>query len=343
MTSSRSRPAGRGCCRTWTSSEVARLARAMTWKFAAWRVPYAGAKAGVRFAGGARDESSPPTGGRSSPTATCSSPGRTWAPSRPTSPHALEGPPPLWAQSHEGVDMDDLATGHGVKAAAEAALAHRGRALSGAADRHRGLRQGRRRDGARVRPRGRPHRRREHGRRAARRPGRARRRRAVRACASASATRSWPTGGRRSARARSCSTWSATCSSPARGRTRSRATWPRACAARSSRRARTSPTVRAPWRSCTAAASSPCPTSSPTPAASTSTRRVDEDASAAGGAGVNRGAHPRGVARTLAAADEHGITPLAAAFRAGREFLAESGARGRAAGRDLRLKRRSRT
>ena len=33
-----------------------------------------------------------------------------------------------------------------------------------------------------------------------------------------------------------------------------------------------------------------------------------------------------GVARTLAAADENGITPLAAAFRAGREFLAESGA-----------------
>ena len=32
------------------------------------------------------------------------------------------------------------------------------------------------------------------------------------------------------------------------------------------------------------------------------------------------------VDRTLAAADEHDITPLAAAFRAGREFLAESGA-----------------
>src|SRR5918994_4562643 len=36
--------------------EVARLARAMTWKFAAWRVPYSGAKAGIRFAGGARDQ-----------------------------------------------------------------------------------------------------------------------------------------------------------------------------------------------------------------------------------------------------------------------------------------------
>src|SRR5215218_9504303 len=45
----------------------------------------------------------------------------------------LDGPPPLWAQSYDGVDMDDLATGHGVKAAAEAALAHSGRGLAGAA------------------------------------------------------------------------------------------------------------------------------------------------------------------------------------------------------------------
>ena len=34
--------------------EVARLARAMTWKLAACRLPCAGAKAGVRFAGGDR-------------------------------------------------------------------------------------------------------------------------------------------------------------------------------------------------------------------------------------------------------------------------------------------------
>jgi glutamate dehydrogenase/leucine dehydrogenase len=34
--------------------EVACLARAMTWKFAACRVPYTGAKAGIRFAGGDR-------------------------------------------------------------------------------------------------------------------------------------------------------------------------------------------------------------------------------------------------------------------------------------------------
>jgi len=33
-----------------------------------------------------------------------------------------------------------------------------------------------------------------------------------------------------------------------------------------------------------------------------------------------------GVARTLAAADEQGVTPLAAAFGAGREFLAGAGA-----------------
>jgi glutamate dehydrogenase (NAD(P)+) len=35
-------------------AEVARLARAMTWKFAFCRLPYAGAKAGVRFGGGDR-------------------------------------------------------------------------------------------------------------------------------------------------------------------------------------------------------------------------------------------------------------------------------------------------
>ena len=39
---------------------------------------------------------------------------------------------PLWARSHEGLGMDDLATGHGVKAAAGAALAHLGRGLEGA-------------------------------------------------------------------------------------------------------------------------------------------------------------------------------------------------------------------
>jgi glutamate dehydrogenase (NAD(P)+) len=112
--------------------EVARLARAMTWKFAACRVPYAGAKAGVRFAGGDR-------------AAVLAAYKRALEPHRDrfltgpdmgTAPadflDGTEDPLPLWAQSHEGLDMDDLATGCGVKAAAEAALAHLGRSLEGA-------------------------------------------------------------------------------------------------------------------------------------------------------------------------------------------------------------------
>ena len=112
--------------------EVARLARAMTWKFAACRLPYAGAKAGVRFAGGDR-------------AAVLAAYKRALEPYRDvflTGPDMgtfpadfLDGgedPVPLWAQSHEGLGMDDLATGHGVKAAAEAALDHLGRTLEGA-------------------------------------------------------------------------------------------------------------------------------------------------------------------------------------------------------------------
>jgi len=113
--------------------EVARLARAMTWKFAAWRVPYAGAKAGVRFAGGARDEVMAAYRRALEPYREVFLTG----PDMGTAPAdfvgELDGPPPMWAQSHDGVDMDDLATGHGVKAAAEAALVHGGRALSDAA------------------------------------------------------------------------------------------------------------------------------------------------------------------------------------------------------------------
>jgi glutamate dehydrogenase (NAD(P)+) len=112
--------------------EVARLARAMTWKFAAFRVPYAGAKAGVRFDG--RDRA-----------ATVAAYRRALEPYRDvfvtgpdmgTSPSDFldgdEDPVPHWARVHEGLGMDDLATGHGVKAAAEAALAHLGRSLGGA-------------------------------------------------------------------------------------------------------------------------------------------------------------------------------------------------------------------
>ena len=112
--------------------EVARLARAMTWKFAACRVPYAGAKAGVRFRGGDR-------------AAVLAAYQRALEPYRDvfiTGPDMgtfpadfLDGgedPMPLWAQTHEGLGMDDLATGHGVKAAAEAALAYLDRTLEGA-------------------------------------------------------------------------------------------------------------------------------------------------------------------------------------------------------------------
>ena len=112
--------------------EVARLARAMTWKFAACRVPYAGAKAGLRFAGGDR-------------AAVLAAYKRALEPYRDrfltgpdmgTAPadflDAQEDPLPLWAQSHEGLGMDDLATGRGVKGAAEAALSHLGRGVEGA-------------------------------------------------------------------------------------------------------------------------------------------------------------------------------------------------------------------
>jgi glutamate dehydrogenase (NAD(P)+) len=115
------------------TQEVARLARAMTWKFASCGVRYAGAKAGIRFSGGDRD-------------AVLAAYRRALTPFRDifltgpdmgTNPadfvsEELEEELPLWAQSHEGLGMDDLATGHGVKAAAAAALAHLGRGLEGA-------------------------------------------------------------------------------------------------------------------------------------------------------------------------------------------------------------------
>jgi glutamate dehydrogenase (NAD(P)+) len=113
--------------------EVARLARAMTWKFAACRVRYAGAKAGVRFAGGDRAALLAAYRRALEPYSDIFVTG----PDMGTSPtdflDVTEDPIPLWARSHEGLGMDDLATGHGVKAAAEAALAHRGRTLEGAA------------------------------------------------------------------------------------------------------------------------------------------------------------------------------------------------------------------
>ncbi len=132
--------------------EVARLARAMTWKFAVCGVRYAGAKAGIRFEGGDRDAVLAAYRRALTPfrDVFLTGPDMGTRPADFVTPDLVEGLPPLWAQSHEGLDMDDLATGHGVKAAAEAALAHLGRGLDGRPRRDRGLRQGRRRDGARA-------------------------------------------------------------------------------------------------------------------------------------------------------------------------------------------------
>jgi glutamate dehydrogenase (NAD(P)+) len=113
--------------------EVARLARAMTWKFAACHVPYAGAKAGLRFTGGERAKLLEVYKKALEPHRDVFVMG----PDMGTAPADFlrgdEDPLPLWAKTHDGLGMDDLATGHGVKAAAQAALEYLGRSLEGAA------------------------------------------------------------------------------------------------------------------------------------------------------------------------------------------------------------------
>src|SRR4051794_17399319 len=113
--------------------EVARLARAITWKFAVCGVRYAGAKAGIRFEGGDRDAVLAAYRRALTPfrDVFLTGPDMGTRPSDFVTPDLVEDLP-LWAQSHEGLGMDDLATGHGVKSAAEAALAHLGRELEGA-------------------------------------------------------------------------------------------------------------------------------------------------------------------------------------------------------------------
>jgi glutamate dehydrogenase (NAD(P)+) len=116
-----------------TAKEVARLARAMTWKFAACRVPYAGAKAGLRWTGG---------GDRKALIAAYLKAIEQWSDVFQTGPDLgtdpldylaedHDGELPIWARTHEGLGMDDLGTGHGVKAAAETALRHVGRTFEG--------------------------------------------------------------------------------------------------------------------------------------------------------------------------------------------------------------------
>ena len=96
------------------------------------RVPYAGAKAGICFAGGDRSAVLAAYKHALEPYRGIFLTG----PDMGTVPadflDGTEDPVPLWARSHEGLGMDDLATGHGVKAAAEAALAQLGRGLVGA-------------------------------------------------------------------------------------------------------------------------------------------------------------------------------------------------------------------
>src|SRR5262249_48187511 len=112
--------------------EVARLARAMTWKFAACRVPYAGAKAGLRFSGGDRAALLEAYKQALEPYHDIFLTG----PDMGTDPADFlkgdEDRVPLWAKLQKGLGMADLATGDGVKAAAESGLRHLGLTLEGA-------------------------------------------------------------------------------------------------------------------------------------------------------------------------------------------------------------------
>jgi glutamate dehydrogenase (NAD(P)+) len=117
-----------------TTDEVARLARAMTWKFAVAGLEYAGAKAGVRFAGGDRaallDAYFERLGELGDSFLT--------GPDMGTNPDDFlrfvpgDGPTPLWARTHDGMGMDDLAVGHGIKGAAAVALERLERPWDGA-------------------------------------------------------------------------------------------------------------------------------------------------------------------------------------------------------------------
>ena len=117
-----------------TVDEVARLARAMTWKLALCGVAYGGAKAGIRFAGGDREAVLAAYRERIAD----------WRDFFLTGPDMGTGPEdflplagagdavPMWARMFAGMSMDDLAVGHGIRGAAAAALARLGRSLAGA-------------------------------------------------------------------------------------------------------------------------------------------------------------------------------------------------------------------
>jgi glutamate dehydrogenase (NAD(P)+) len=117
-----------------TADEVARLARAMTWKLAVCGVPYAGAKAGIRFA----------DGDRAAVLGAFLERVREWRDFFLTGPDMGTHPEdflvlepagralPVWARTHEGMGMDDLAVGYGIKGAAAVALEQLGRSFEGA-------------------------------------------------------------------------------------------------------------------------------------------------------------------------------------------------------------------
>ncbi|MGH3039708.1 MAG: Glu/Leu/Phe/Val dehydrogenase dimerization domain-containing protein [Gaiellaceae bacterium] len=119
-----------------TTDEVARLARAMTWKLAVCGVPYAGAKAGIRFGDG--------DGDRAAVLEAFLEHVREWrdvfltGPDMGTHPEdflSLEpdgSPLPIWARTHEGMGMDDLAVGYGIKGAGAVALGQLDRPFEGA-------------------------------------------------------------------------------------------------------------------------------------------------------------------------------------------------------------------
>jgi glutamate dehydrogenase (NAD(P)+) len=117
-----------------TADEVARLARAMTWKLAVCGVPYAGAKAGIRFAGGDREVVLGAFLDRI----------RDWqdffltGPDMGTHPDDFlvletgDGATPIWAREHDGMGMDDLSVGYGIRGASAVALERVGKSLAGA-------------------------------------------------------------------------------------------------------------------------------------------------------------------------------------------------------------------
>jgi glutamate dehydrogenase (NAD(P)+) len=105
----------------------------MTWKLAACGVPFAGAKAGIRFARGDRAAVLVAYKQALEPYTDTFFTGPDMGTSSADFLEPGQDPLPIWAQTFEGLGMDDLGTGHGVKAAAEAALGHLGRTLENAA------------------------------------------------------------------------------------------------------------------------------------------------------------------------------------------------------------------